>query len=128
MKALLDTHAFLWWNMDDPQLSPAARRFIADGGNELFLSAACAWEIAIKAGRGKLALPEPAEKYVPARLALHRIQPMPVQISHALRVCELPELHRDPFDRLLIVQSQMEGLPILTADENIRRYPVETLW
>jgi PIN domain nuclease of toxin-antitoxin system len=128
MKALLDTHTFLWWNMDDPQLSQAAHRFIADGNNELFFSAACAWEIAIKVARGKLVLPEPPEKYVVARLARHRIQTLPVQLSHALRVCDLPELHRDPFDRLLIVQSQMEGLPILTADENIRRYPVETIW
>jgi PIN domain nuclease of toxin-antitoxin system len=128
MKALLDTHTFLWWNMDDPQISPVARRFIADGSNELFFSAACAWEIAIKARRGKLALPEPPEKYVAARLTRHRIQALPVQLSHALRVHELPDLHRDPFDRLLIVQSQMEGLPILTADENIRRYPVETIW
>jgi PIN domain nuclease of toxin-antitoxin system len=128
MKALLDTHTFLWWNMDDPQLSPGARAFIGDGHNELYFSAACAWEIAIKAARGKLALPERPEKYVAACLALHRIQALPVQLSHALRVYDLPELHRDPFDRLLVVQSQMERLPILTADENIRRYAVETIW
>jgi PIN domain nuclease of toxin-antitoxin system len=128
MRALLDTHTFLWWNMDDPQLSAAARAFIADGSNELFLSAASAWEIAIKTARGKLTLPEPPEKYVASRLALHRFQPLPVQLSHALRVYDLPELHRDPFDRLLIVQSQMEGMPILTADENLRRYAVELLW
>ena len=128
MKALLDTLTFLWWNMDDPQLSPAARDFILDGRNELYFSAVGAWEIAIKVGRGKLLLPEPPEKYVAERLALHRIQALPIQLSHALRVYELPELHRDPFDRLLIVQSQMEGLPILTADENLRRYAVETIW
>ncbi len=128
MKALLDTHTFLWWNMDDPQLSLAARYFIVDGRNELYFSAACAWEIAIKADRGKLVLPEPPEKYVATRLALHRIHALPVQLSHALRVYQLPELHRNPFDRLLVVQSQMEGLPILTADENIRRYDVETIW
>jgi PIN domain nuclease of toxin-antitoxin system len=128
VKALLDTHTFLWWNTDDPQLSPATRDFIADGRNELYFSAISAWEIAIKAGRGRLLLPESPEKYVAARLALHRIQPLPIQLSHALRVYELPELHRDPFDRLLVVQSQMEGLPILTADENIRRYDVDTIW
>jgi PIN domain nuclease of toxin-antitoxin system len=128
VRALLDTHTFLWWNMDDPQLSPAARNFIIDGRNELYFSAACAWEIAIKAGRGKLLLPEPPEKYVAERLALHHIQALPIQLSHALRVFMLPELHRDPVDRLLVVQSQMEGLPILTADGNIRRYAVETIW
>lgn len=128
MRALLDTHAFLWWNMDDRRLSPAARDFIGDGSNELYFSAACAWEIAIKAGRGRLALPEPPEKYVATRLALHRIQALPIQLSHALRVYALPELHRDPFDRLLVAQSQLEGLSILTADENIRQYGVETIW
>ena len=128
MRALLDTHTFLWWNIDDPQLSPIARDFIVDRRNELYFSAASAWEIAIKAGRGKLVLPEPPEKYVATRLALHRIHALPIQLSHALRVYELPELHRDPFDRLLVVQSQMEDLPILTADENIRRYDVETIW
>jgi PIN domain nuclease of toxin-antitoxin system len=128
VKALLDTHTFLWWNTDDPQLSRAARDFITDGHNELYFSAACAWEIAIKASRGKLVLPEPPEKYVATRLAQHRIHALPIQLSHALRVYDLPELHRDPFDRLLVVQSQMEGLPILTADENIHRYDVDTIW
>jgi PIN domain nuclease of toxin-antitoxin system len=128
VKALLDTHTFLWWNIDDPQLSPVARDFIADRHNELYFSAASAWEIAIKASRSKLVLPEPPDKYVATRLALHRILGLPIQLSHALRVYELPELHRDPFDRLLVVQSQMEDLPILTSDENIRRYSVETIW
>jgi PIN domain nuclease of toxin-antitoxin system len=114
--------------MDDPQLSNAARQFIADGRNELFFSATSAWEIAIKAARGKLTLPEAPERYVASRLARHRFQPLPVQLSHALRVYDLPDLHRDPFDQLLVVQSQMEGLPILTAYESIRRYAVETVW
>lgn len=128
MKALLDTHTFLWWNTNDPQLSTTAKNFIYDGRNELYFSAASAWEIAIKASRGKLILPEPPGQYVAARLTLHRILALPVQLSHALRVYELPELHRDPFDRLLVAQSQMENLPILTADDNIRRYEVETIW
>ena len=128
MRALLDTHVFLWWNMDDPQLSSAAREIISDGRNELFFSAASAWEIAIKTARGKLLLPEPPERYVAKRMALHQLQPLPIQLSHALRVFELPDLHRDPFDRLLIVQSILEDLPILTQDENIRRYSVNTVW
>jgi len=128
MRALLDTHVFLWWNMDDPQLSSAAREIISDGRNELFFSAASAWEIAIKTARGKLLLPEPPERYVAKRMALHQLQPLPIQLSHALRVFELPDLHRDPFDRLLIVQSILEDLPILTQDENIQRYSVKTIW
>jgi len=128
MRALLDTHVFLWWNMDDPQLSSAAREIITDGHNELFFSAASAWEIAIKTARGKLLLPEPPERYVAKRMALHHLQPLPIQLSHAMRIFDLPDLHRDPFDRLLIVQSILEDLPILTQDENIRRYSVNTVW
>ena len=125
---MLDTHTFLWWNMGDEQLSATAHETIADGRNAVFFSAASAWEIALKAARGRLQLPEEPEKHVAERLAQHGFQALPIQLSHALRVYELPDYHRDPFDRLLIVQSQMEKLPILTADENIRRYPVEVVW
>ncbi len=128
MRALLDTHTFLWWNTDDPQLSEPVRAVIRDGANEIFLSAVSAWEIAIKAARGRLILPESPEKYVADRLTLHRFQGLSIELSHALRVYSLPDLHHDPFDRLLVAQSQMEGIPILTADENIVRYPVEVIW
>lgn len=128
MKALLDTHTFLWWNLNDPQLSQAARRFIADGGNDIFLSAASAWEIAIKCTIGRLTLPEIPERYVANRMARHRFQPLPIQLSHALHVFNLPGIHQDPFDRLLIAQSQLESLPILTADPEIARYPVDIIW
>ena len=128
MKALIDTHTFLWWNTEDAQLSPRAREIITDGKNEIFLSAASAWEIAIKAAKGRLVLPEEPTIYVPSRMSLYRIQPLPVQVSHALRVYELPPHHADPFDRLLVAQCQMESLPLVTKDEEIRRYDVETLW
>ena len=128
MRALLDTHVFLWWNLDDPQLSPVARDFIADGGNTLYLSAASAWEIAIKTAKGRLTLPEPADRYVATRLNLHHILVLPVEVSHALAVCNLPPLHTDPFDRLLVAQAGLEKLPILTADMAIGRYGVEVIW
>lgn len=128
MRALLDTHTFLWWNTDDPRLSGAAREAIADGGNEIFLSAASAWEIAIKTARGRLSLPDPPEVYVADRLTRHRFQALPIQLSHALRVFSLPDLHRDPFDRLLIVQSQMEDMPLLTADADLSKYEVDVIW
>ena len=128
MRALLDTHAFLWWNLDDPQLSPIARNFIADGGNTLYLSAVSAWEIAIKAAKGRLTLPGPADRYVAARLSLHHIAVLPVEVSHALEVYNLPPLHTDPFDRLLVAQAGLEKLPILTADAAIGRYEVEVIW
>ncbi len=128
MKAILDTHTFLWWNMDDPQLSAAAREYIADGRNTLFLSAASAWEIAIKCASGRLSLPEPPQEYVPARMQSQGIQSLSIQVSHALRVFQLPAVHQDPFDRLLVAQSQMEKLPIITANAAIARYGVEIIW
>ena len=128
MRALLDTHTFLWWNLDDPALSDRAREIIGDGRNEIFLSAASTWEIAIKAARGRLTLPDPPAKYVAGRLNLHQFSALPIEISHTLRVYDLPPIHTDPFDRLLIAQSQMEDLPILTADAEIVRYQVKVIW
>ena len=128
MKALLDTHTFLWWNLNDPQLSAAAYDFISDGNNEIFLSAASAWEIAIKCAKGRLILPEDPEPYVANRMILHHFSSLPIQISHALQVFTLPDIHPDPFDRLLVAQSQLEGLPILTADPEIVRYEVDNIW
>ena len=128
MRAILDTQPFLWWNMDDPQLSNAAREFIGDGKNEVFLSAASAWEIAIKCARGRLTLPEVPGHYVADRMVTQHFLPLPVQISHALQVFNLPYIHQDPFDRLLVAQSQLEDLPILTADTLIPQYGVSIIW
>ena len=128
MRALLDTHAFLWWNLDDPQLSEEVRTFIGTGRNEIFLSAASAWEIAIKAAKGRLELPDSPDKYVSDRMRLHHFTALPVELSHALEVYKLPPIHQDPFDRLLIAQSQLEDMPILTADAEIGRYQVQVIW
>ena len=128
MRAILDTHTFLWWNLDDPRLSQTAHEVIATGENDLFLSAASAWEIAIKTARGRLILPEAPDRYVANRMLLHRLQPLPIQLSHALHVFNLPGLHQDPFDRLLIAQSQLENLPLLTVDPEISRYEVSIIW
>jgi PIN domain nuclease of toxin-antitoxin system len=128
MRALLDTHTFLWWNMDDPHLSLRAREVIMDGHNEIYLSAASAWEIAIKASKGRLILPENPEHYVSKRMASHHFLPMPIQLSHALHIFYLPNLHQDPFDRLLIAQSQLEGIPLLSNDSELSRSDVEVIW
>lgn len=128
MRVLLDTHTFLWWNTEDPQLSARAREIIANGLNEIFVSAASAWEIAIKASKGKLKLPDHPTDYVEKRLGLYRFQPLHVQIHHATRVYDLPAHHTDPFDRLLIAQSQLEILPLITADSEIKKYEVEIIW
>ena len=128
MKYLLDTHTFLWWNMDDAQLSPLAREIISDGANEIFLSAATAWEIATKTARGRLELPEDPTRYVSNRMNLHGFQALPVQIHHAVQVYKLPMYHADPFDRLLIAQSQIESMPLISVDAEIRKYEVEVVW
>jgi PIN domain nuclease of toxin-antitoxin system len=128
LRALLDTHTFLWWITDDPRLSPRVRKIIGDGENELFLSAASGWEMAIKAKLGRLQLPDNLERFVSEQRSLNAIESLPIQMSHALHVHTLPDYHRDPFDRLLVAQSRLEGLPILTADPQIARYPVKTIW
>ncbi|HEY3230232.1 MAG TPA: type II toxin-antitoxin system VapC family toxin [Roseiflexaceae bacterium] len=128
MKALLDTHAFLWWITDDPRLSSRVRELTADSTNTLFLSAASGWEIAIKAQLGKLQLPDNLERYIADQLSLNGFESLPIQLRHALHVYTLPDLHRDPFDRILVAQSQLEQLPILTVDPQIARYGVDVIW
>ncbi len=128
MKVLLDTHAFLWWIMDDPRLSATAREIIREGHNELYFSAASGWEIAIKVSLGRLDLRRPPSRFVPEQMARNRIESLPVEMSHALAVGLLPHHHRDPFDRLLGVQSRAQNLPILSSDPMLRRYDAEVLW
>jgi PIN domain nuclease of toxin-antitoxin system len=128
MKALLDTHVLLWWLTDAPQLPPHVRELLSDGDNELYFSAASCWEIAIKAGLGKIKLPAKPEIFIANQLAANAIQSLPIAASHALHVFNLPNLHRDPFDRILVAQSQLEGLPIITSDTIIARYKVKTIW
>jgi PIN domain nuclease of toxin-antitoxin system len=128
MKVLLDTHAFLWWNTEDPQLSSRARELIADRENEVFLSVVSAWEISVKTAKGKLVLPEVPSSYILRRIALYRFQPLPVQIRHAVQVYDLPRHHDDPFDRLLVAQSQVESISLISADTDIRKYEVEVIW
>ena len=128
MRLLLDTHTFLWWIGDDPQLSETARQLIGNADNTLYLSAASGWEIAIKVRLGKLKLPSEVQGYVSAQIALNGIQVLPIEMTHALHVSTLPDYHRDPFDRILVAQSQVEQLPILTIDPLIAQYAVSTLW
>jgi PIN domain nuclease of toxin-antitoxin system len=128
VKVLLDTHTFLWWNVDASELSDTARKIIGDGRNDILFSAASAWEISIKYGKGRLELPEPPEKYVPDRLNHHRFTPLPIQLTHVLAVHALPDIHTDPFDRLLIAQSKLEDVPLLSADTEIARYDVKVVW
>ncbi|MCH8093995.1 MAG: type II toxin-antitoxin system VapC family toxin [Chloroflexi bacterium] len=127
MKLIVDTQVFLWWLVDDPALSGRARRIMRDAGNTLYLSAVSAWEIAIKAALGRLELSGEPTLVIPEQMAANSIEPLPVQISHALHVYSLPAHHRDPFDRMLVAQSQIEGLPIITSDVRIGQYEVEVV-
>ena len=128
MKVLLDTHAFLWWIADDPKLSFRAREMISDIDNELFLSAASGWEITIKVQMGRLSLPDEPERFIFSQMKMNAIQSLPILMNHALHVSTLPDHHRDPFDRMLIAQAQVEGFPILSVDPQIAKYQVEVIW
>ena len=128
MKYLLDNHTFLWWNLGDSQLSHHASTIIADGSNEIFLSAVSAWEIAVKVAKRRLTIPDEPVRFVPTRMQLHGFQPLPLQIYHATRVYELPMYHSDPFDRLLIAQSQLENMPLISMDTTSRDYDLEVVW
>lgn len=109
------------------RFSARALRQIDSGEAELFLSAASAWEIAVKYALGKLRLPEPPVEYVAAYLRETRTTPLPISTDHGAYVANLPQHHRDPFDRLLIAQAMLERLPILTADPQIAKYDVEVI-
>ena len=128
MKALLDTHVFLWWIMDDESLTPYIRDFIADEGNDLFLSSASCWEIAIKAKIGRLKLTENPDKFIPDQMIANNISGLPIQLVHALHVYNLPDHHRDPFDRMLVAQARIEKISIITNDRLIADYDVKIIW
>ena len=129
MRLLLDTHAFLWFNADDARLGARARAAITDGSNEVLLSSAVAWEIAIKHARGRLPeLQDTPESYIHSRIGALSLEPLPITIAHAVAAGGLPEVHADPFDRMLIAQALTEGVPILTSDPQIASYDVETIW
>jgi PIN domain nuclease of toxin-antitoxin system len=128
MKVLLDTHALLWWWTDDPQLPKNPRTLIADPLNEVLISSASAWEVSTKYKLGKL--PEASEiaENFEALLKESQMTPLPITIQHALRAGALERHHRDPFDRMLIAQSQIEGAVILTKDAAFADYDVELSW
>jgi PIN domain nuclease of toxin-antitoxin system len=128
VRALLDTHAFLWWNADDPRLTSLVRGIFEDTGNELLLSVVSAWEIVIKVGKGHIRLPLSPDRYVLERQQEQGLIALPVELAHAFAVADLPRHHADPFDRLLVAQARVEGIPIVTSDPAFNRYEIETLW
>jgi PIN domain nuclease of toxin-antitoxin system len=123
-RMLLDTHVLLWWLADDDALGSKARKAIADANNEVYVSAVSIWEIAIKKTLGKLQAPDGIVAVIEDEPFLG----LPVSLHHAEQVENLPDIHRDPFDRMLIAQAQSEGLVIVTSDEQIPRYGVKCLF
>ena len=130
MRLLLDTHAFLWFIAGDTQLSYRARQLIEDQANTRFLSVASLWEMAIKHNTGKLPLGEPFEPFMQRQLAHNSILVLGITISHTAAVAQLPFFshHRDPFDRMIIAQAQVEQLTIVTRDPNFPAYSVAIVW
>jgi PIN domain nuclease of toxin-antitoxin system len=124
---LIDTHVFLWWVLDTPQLTPKMREILSDGSNDILFSVASAYELAYKAAEGRLALPEEPGTYVAGRLDSNGFDALPINLDHALMAATLPRIHGDPIDRLLIAQAKREGIPILTVDPVIGRYDVDVL-
>jgi len=120
---LLDTHTVLWWLDRHEELSKQARAAIADAGSTVFLSAVAVWEMRIKEAVGKLVLPDRFQEV----LAAQAFVDLPITIEHAHRVAELPPIHRDPFDRMLVAQAHCERFTIVTRDPEIPRYGVRTL-
>jgi PIN domain nuclease of toxin-antitoxin system len=128
MRLLLDTHAFLWFVWGAPELSSKARSLIEDRGNQSFVSIASLWEIAIKVGIGKLVLARPLDSFLIERLDGNGFDTLPIERSHIVRLATLPIHHRDPFDRLLVVQCLAEAMPLVSADSAFDAYGVQRLW
>ena len=126
MKVLIDTHIFLWFYLEPQRIKQKARKFLEDTlTNEIFVSHVSAWEISIKYGIGKLKIPDVPEIWVPDRIRRAGFLHLPIEIQHMLRVHNLPPHHRDPFDRLLISQANVENLTLITEDPNFAKYQVK---
>jgi PIN domain nuclease of toxin-antitoxin system len=127
VRLLLDTHVFLWAAADPDQMRPSARAAIEDSANEVLVSAAVAWEINIKVALGKLTVPADPAVWFPARVRSLGFHVIDISAAHALAVGGLPHIHRDPFDRIMIAQAQIEGLTFVTRDIENQKYPINVL-
>jgi PIN domain nuclease of toxin-antitoxin system len=128
VKYLLDTVIWLWSIDSVERINQRGLEILAKGQNEIYFSAATAWEVSIKARLGKLTLPAPPAGCIPAFMAKQGLLPLPVTHMHAVKVYDLYPHHQDPFDRLIIAQAIVEEMTILTADKIFQKYPVDVLW
>jgi PIN domain nuclease of toxin-antitoxin system len=124
VRLLLDTHAALWWLADDERLGPNAVEYLTDGSNEVLLSAAVVWEVAIKRALGKLEVPD---DFAATLLGAGAVG-LPVTLQHASAVAELPTHHRDPFDRMLVAQARIERAVLVSQDDALRAYGLPMAW
>ena len=128
MRLLLDTHVFLWWIEGAPALGKRAKTAVSSPDNDVFLSIASCWELAIKLSLGKLQLAQRLDRFLPEQLSANGFSVLPVEVKHVSRVATLPFHHRDPFDRLLAAQALEEELAIVSADRVFRNYGVRVVW
>ena len=128
MKLLLDTHTLLWLVENDPQLSQAALDLLVDPGNELLLSPATYWELAIKISIRKYQLADPLADYIAEAVQLYGLSILPIDVKHAEAIVTLPHHHKDPFDRMLIAQSIVENVALVSSDDAFDAYPIQRLW
>lgn len=128
MNVLLDSCTFIWLCSSPASLSPAATRVIEEAETQLWLSIASAWEISLKVRSGKIVLPEKLWSWMTGRLAYWQIELLDVNLEAVCRSSELPDIHKDPFDRLLVAQSIIHQLAILTPDPLVQRHPAKTVW
>jgi PIN domain nuclease of toxin-antitoxin system len=128
VRLLLDTHAFLWFLLSDSQLSDRARDLIADPANDIEISPATYWEIAIKIALKKYSLPEPLEVFMEREIAANEFHILAIEPRHVAPLTSMPFHHRDPFDRLLIAQALVENVALVSADATLDLYGVNRLW
>ena len=128
MRLLLDTHALLWWIDDDKRLPIRVRSLLEEASNEIYVSVVNVWEMAIKGSTGKLNLPQDFSSFIANQLDMNGFNVLSVHLPHVTQVYALPDIHRDPFDRLLIAQAMVEKMPLLTNDSVVKQYGLETLW
>jgi PIN domain nuclease of toxin-antitoxin system len=128
LRALLDTHALLWWLSDDPALTRTARKIVAETNNTLIVSAASAWEIATKVRLGKLPTGADLASDFSGQIEREGFQLLAISAEHGIRAGLLPGPHKDPFDRMLIAQAQAENIPIITKEAVFESYGLRRLW
>ena len=128
MKLLLDTHTFIWWDSEPAKLSAPALSACQDQANTLILSVVSVWEIQIKSQLGKLKLNLPLSEIVQSQRQTNNVQILTVELEHVLELQNLPYHHKDPFDRLLIAQANVEGAQLVSGDSAFSAYPINLIW